>query len=216
MERDGAQPDGSDAPYVIAVSGASGAGKTTLVKNVAALLGGATLFFDDYEREPDTRFPEDLRSWLDGSRDPDAWRRPALAGALRALLRGEPVTSPRTGAKAEPGPVIVMEDAFGRGRSEMRELIDFVACIQLPPEIALARRIREWAQSGWAEAGPGKFRERAQLYLGMYLDSVREIYEAVNGIAGADSDLVVDGTRDPDALAAEVVAAVSAARTRGA
>jgi uridine kinase len=40
----------STTPWVIAVAGPSGAGKTTLVRQLVARLGNAAaLFFDDYE-----------------------------------------------------------------------------------------------------------------------------------------------------------------------
>src|SRR5688500_5206388 len=64
--------------YVIAVTGTSGAGKTTLVRAVAELLrDAATLFFDDYESS--STYPRDWTAWWRAGGDPDAIKTPRLA-----------------------------------------------------------------------------------------------------------------------------------------
>jgi len=190
--------------YVIAVAGASGAGKTTLVRNVAELLGDATTFFFDDYCGPGCE-PPDLAQWLRDGADPDAWMSPHMGEHLRALRRGEAVTNPRRGTQTAPAPYIVMEEPFGRARAEVRDLVDFVVCIDLPLEIALARRVLRTAQAiGDCE----RFRDVVRGGMKAYLNSGRETYLAANRLARAACELVVDGTRPADELAREVVAAV--------
>ena len=89
--------------YVIAVTGTSGAGKTTLVRAVARLLGDApTLFFDDYEATP--TYPQDWTAWWRAGGDPNAVKTPRLAADLRALP--PPGSSPlvASGTRRTPTP----------------------------------------------------------------------------------------------------------------
>ncbi len=197
--------------FVIAVTGASGAGKTTLVRKVAERLGGATtFFFDDYERSEGSTAPSDLNAWLAAGCDPDAWSRPVMADHLRRLRRGEPVTNPRRQTVTEPADFIVMEEPFGRRRCEVGELVDFVVCIDIPLEIALARRMLEYAVNA---KDPAKYVEMLRSFLDRYLHGgSRETYLAANVLAMEECELVVAGTRDAEAIAAEVAEAVRAAR----
>jgi len=198
--------------YVIAIAGASGAGKTTLVRKVAECLDDAVpFFFDDYERTEGATAPADLNAWLAGDRDPNAWSRPVMAGHLRRLRSGESVVNPRHQTIIEPAAFIVMEEPFGRRRNEICDLVDFVVCIDLPLEIALARRLLEYATKA---KDPAKYVEMLQSFLTRYLQAgTRETYIAANALAMQERNLVVDGTRNPNVIAQDVVEAVLSLRS---
>jgi hypothetical protein len=82
---------------VIVISGTSGAGKSSLVRRTAALLGDAVcLHFDDYR--PVSVYPEpDLAAWLAAGADPNLWQTPRFAADLRSLREGQPITLPERG-----------------------------------------------------------------------------------------------------------------------
>jgi len=70
---------------VIAIAGPSGGGKTTLVDQVAALLGNTTrLYFDDYAAV--SSYPQDVPGWIAAGADPNDWRTPRLAGDLQTIV----------------------------------------------------------------------------------------------------------------------------------
>src|SRR3712207_3235913 len=126
---------------VIAVAGPSGSGKTTLVQYLAVLLGHATqVYFDDYAVV--STYPADMAHWLATGADPNQWQTPRLAEDVQALRAGSAVVHPDGTTVLQPTRYIVMEEPFGRERREMAPLIDFVAVIDVPLEIALARRLR--------------------------------------------------------------------------
>jgi uridine kinase len=196
--------------YVIVVSGAPGSGKSTLTRNVAERLGNAVTFhFDHYDREADNSGPKDLKAWLAQGAHPDAWQRPRLISDLQKLRRGEVITNPRLGTPTEPASHIVMDGPFGRSWAPIRDLVDFVVCIDVPMEIALARRVVRTADHIKDSAA-----FHADIRRGMthYLNGGWESYVRVLSLVKSECDLLVDGTKAPEEVADEVAYALRVRR----
>ncbi len=199
---------GAAKPFVIAIGGPSGSGKSTVVNRTASLLGNATtLFFDDYAAA--STYPSDFGAWIRDGANPDAWKTPQFATDLVALREGRSIASPGGGKRREPARYIVVEEPFGRERREMRAAIDLVAIVDLPLEVALARRIRRSIQPALADSAASVdcLREIDQ-YLSAYLDQLREGYMIINRCALTTCDVVLDGLQPGDVLAKQVVDAV--------
>ncbi|MEN9316393.1 MAG: hypothetical protein RIS35_2786 [Pseudomonadota bacterium] len=133
---------GSRVPLpVIAVAGQPGAGKTTLAHRLARELGGAMLSMDDYQSMTAMPIPELIR-WADQGADYDRLPVPRLALHLAQLREGRPIRVPSTGAVVEPGRCIVLETHFGRAHRQTAALIDLLIWLDTPPDVALARNLR--------------------------------------------------------------------------
>ena len=192
---------------VVAIAGPSGAGKTTLVRRVAALLDHATeIFFDDYAAV--STYPEDMSAWVAAGADPDQWQTPRLADDVRALRMGVPVLHPDGTTLLRPANYRVIEEPFGRERREMAPLIDFVAAIDVPLELALARRLRRTIARGLEQWSAEQVLARVDSYLDEYLAWGSATYGAVNRGALASCDLAVDGRRPAEQLAEQIAMAV--------
>lgn len=195
------------AVVVIVVAGPSGGGKTTLVQHLAALLGNATpVYFDDYAAV--STYPVDLRRWVAAGADANQWQTPRLAADVQALRAGSPVVHPDGTTVLQPTRYIVMEEPFGRERHEMAPLIDFVAVIDIPLEIALARRIRRSFSRGLEHWSAEQVLKHVDRYLEDYLAFGSTLYGAVNSRALASCDLVVDGRQPIGQLAEQIATAV--------
>jgi uridine kinase len=203
--------------YIIAVSAVSGGGKTTLVKRTADLLEGTVLFFDDYASV--SEYPPDIKKWVEDGADVNEWKTPQFAQDLTALRRGDSIVSPIDGASILPSEFIVIEEPMGRERAEMATLIDFVAVIDTPLEIALTRRLLR--DLGPISVGNIEKATKKQLaegfvqivtylkdYLNGYLDAGRDLYIAVQEQAKENCDLVLDGCLSVDELAQQLVTTV--------
>lgn len=127
--------------HVIAISGPAGAGKSTLVQSVAIQLKeAATLFYDDYSDIAE--WHPNVLDWIAEGMDPDAWVHvPQLTTDLESLRNGRAVRNPRTGETISSARYIVMEEPWGRDRTAIGGLIDFVAQINIPLDISLCRRL---------------------------------------------------------------------------
>jgi hypothetical protein len=214
-------PETYPANFVIAIGSISGGGKTTLVKKTAERLNAPWLLFDEYKTV--SRYPQDLRKWLDEGADVNEWKTPQFARDVAALRRGESVTSPRDGRIVQPSEYIVIEEPMGRSRAEMAPHIDFVAVIDTPLEIALCRGIMRDTNHFHIDDLETASREELvhsqeglydylRGYLGFYLYALREFYIAEYEQAAATCDLVLDGQLPADELAGQLVAAVETAR----
>lgn len=200
--------------FVIAIAGASGAGKTTLVKGVAALLGEAvTFYFDDY-----SEYPPDVDQWLQEGGDLKLWETPRLIEDLRALKFGIPLVlseAARFHREAvgetfpngilEPARFIVMEEPFGRERPGMETLVDFVVGLDTPLDLALARKLLRDIEYHRQGIHRGDLADYMKVILGDYQGPLRDLYLVAQRVALYHSDLIVDGTKPAEVLAQEIV-----------
>lgn len=181
--------------YVVAVAGPTGAGKSSLVQGLVAQLGDAcALHMDHYERM--TREPiGDVLRWAERGADFDELKVPLLGEHLRALKAGEPVVEPAGRATIAPHKYIVFETQFGRAHRATGSLIDLLIWIDIPLELALARKLKAFC----AEALRGEREPRERLewldgYLASYLALVRRLLLVQAARVRPQADLVVDGS----------------------
>lgn len=194
---------------VVAIAGPSGAGKTTLVKQVGKLLGTTTLlYFDDYADV--SSYPTDLPAWLAAGADPSEWRTPRMTADLQALRNGTAIVHPDGTTILHPAPYVVVEEAFGRERQEIAPLIDLVAVIDIPLEIALARRIRRSFSEGRKQWDAEQVLLHVDHYLESYMTLGSTLYGTVNRRAIASGDVIVDGMLPVEQLGVHVAMAVRA------
>jgi uridine kinase len=180
-------------PYVIAISGPAGAGKTTLVQALADKLGGAaTLFFDDFA--PDCQWwpaygseksPGDhYRKWIAKGADPNDYvSAPKFATAIAALRSSEMR-------------FVIVEEPWGRARNETARLIDFVAHIDLPLDVALCRRLLRDAAQG---------ADILKVIRSYHDQQFTHYYQRNRELPGSSADLVLDGMRSIEELIDELV-----------
>ena len=197
--------------FVIAISGTAGAGKTTLVRQVAQLLGDATtLCFDDYRSVAKyPQFPEGMAKWIEAGRDLDAWEIPQLLDDLRALRSGRRITLPDDKGDVEPARFVVLEEPSGRERNGMAALVDVVVLVDLPLEIALARKVvadLEYCLEQVPLDELPRVIEKMICYYAHY-PLARAYYLTCIERVRRNCELVVDGTRPTDELAQEIVTA---------
>jgi uridine kinase len=202
----------SARPRVIGVSGPVGAGKSTLARDLAAGLGASLIQFDDYETHT-LRPIGEIRAWLDGGADLDEIRIPRLAEDLRALKSGIPVAHPATGRRIEPGEYLLFETQFGRQHAATGRFIDFLVWIETPLDIALARKIRQFADD--AKENGGALAPWLHEYLGNYISVVGDLLRIQGRTVPADADLVVDGALSPSEVLSRAEREIRAHFARG-
>jgi uridine kinase len=183
--------------YVVAVTGISGAGKSSVIKRSIELLGGgaAALHFDDYRDS--SEYPGDLKAWAERGGDVDEWKTPRLAEDLRRMRADSPAT------------VLFVEEPFGKMRREMAGLIDLAIHIDVPPDVLLARRLLRRIAEERADAG---LTEKLGRDLNYHLTTGRHIDRLASDAIMNAADVVVDGTKSIDEIAADVAGAI---RQRG-
>jgi len=181
--------------YVVAVAGPTGSGKSALVQRLVAQLGDAcALYMDDYERM--TREPMDqVRRWAERGADFDELDVPLLGEHLRRLKSGEPVVEPSRQTRILPGRCILFETQFGRAHIATAALIDLLIWIDVPLEVALARKLKAFAAQALLEEHAA--RERLAWldgYLANYLALVRRLLLIQAQRVRPQADLVLDGS----------------------
>lgn len=175
---------------VVGIAAGVGGGKSTLAKALAERLGEAGLVqFDHYERMTEQPV-EAVRRWMREGADPDALVIPGLAEDLQSLKSKHKF--------------VVFETPFGRRHSATGRHIDFLVWIDTPLDIALARKIRQFAAGAAASGEAASFGPWLQAYLGNYVEFVGDLLRAQRDTVRAQADLVVDGRRSPEELAREV------------
>lgn len=156
---------------VIAVSGASGAGKTTIVQQLANEFNCPFLLFDDHIDK--STYPKNMKSWLKNGANVSLIQTPKLVTSLEKLI------------SKNNNRFIFIEEPFGKERDAISSLIDYVVLLDQPLELCLARIIKRHTKQASSDSVSS-----ISNYLDKYEDHLREIYiSAVNQVR-KNSDLI--------------------------
>jgi uridine kinase len=191
-------------PRLIGIAGPSCAGKGELAKHVVARLGAPVLELDSYYRRQD-HLPFEVR--VQQNYDvPDALEHELLIEHVRALSWSAAIEKPlydftRHTRAAEthrlaPAPYILVEGLFTLHWADLRELLTLKVFIDAPDEVCLARRLeRDVRLRGRTpEDIRRQFAAQVQPCAELHVRPTRHY-----------ADLILDGTRDVELNAAEVV-----------
>lgn len=197
--------------YIIAVAGPSGSGKTALVNAVAkALNDAATLFYDRYEKA--TKAPaHDLVKWVEEGANFDEFAAPVLSKDLDKLKRGESVIDPLTKAEISPTKYILFEMPLGKEHKETARYIDLLLWIEIPSDMALARKLREVTANFLRmnkKENSVEFIVWINKYLDNYLKIVREVLQIQKRKVSPNADIIVDGQADLETMVREATRAI--------
>lgn len=191
-------------PYVIAIAGFVGSGKSTVAAGLSRRLEEApVLSFDHYEKY--VEWPQDIDQWIERGADPNQIRIPRLKADLLLLCDGMQVTDPLDGRTIPSSRYILLEEPSGRERDEIKEHINLVVYIDVPKDICVTRMIQRLLDMD-AWKSQGTFAEQRTPDLVRQLDTVaswithyqrvRTMYVSVSRKARLSADLVVNGMAD--------------------
>lgn len=162
------------------------------------------MFFDFYHQT--TEFPPNVFQALAEGKavDPALIRNPLFYEDLVALRGGKPIVDP-CNRELQPAKYIILEEPFGRAREGMKELIDYIACIQLPLDIALARRVLRNLRKDFNHLPVDERMAFVEASLEEYLNGGRIAYQKIFEFVSADCDLLLDGQGSAEEMAEAVM-----------
>lgn len=183
--------------FIIAVAAPVGGGKTSYVREIAKILKDASIIYYDHYENLTEKPVDTILEWLRDGGDFNAFEFKNLAGDLKKLKNGEPVIDPLTGEEIPPEKYIVFEMPLGKAHLETAAWIDLLIWIELPPDIALARKIKEFTETFLIK--DSEYRNSMlwlDSYLGNYLRVTRDVLKIQKEKVSPDADIVIDGEKD--------------------
>lgn len=181
---------------VVALSGPPGAGKTTIGRWLAGVMGAARINYDDYEQMT-RRTPGEVADWLGRGAPIDEISAPGLSEAVD---------------KARQRQAVVYETPLGKAWTPTCEMISLSIWIETPLDLALSRKLQIMAVAWEEKGGPVApctqwFRGHLSAYENIIRPSLLVQMERVRGLA----DIVVHNDRDQQSTRDQVKAAVGRA-----
>lgn len=189
--------------HIIAVAAPIGGGKTSLVKAIADRLGNAaTVHFDHYEKI--TQEPiENMMQWMKNGADFNDLAIPGLSDDLGRLKQGESIFDPLTNKEISPEKYIIFEMPLGKEHRDTAKYIDLMLWVEIPFDIALARKVREFTHDFLAEQEPEKHLDCLKWldqYLYNYLAVTRDILHIQKEKVSVNADIIINGQNSLEAM----------------
>ncbi|OHU86672.1 MULTISPECIES: hypothetical protein [Pseudoalteromonas] len=156
---------------VVAISGPSGAGKTTMVNELAKEFGCSFLLFDDHTDKH--TYPKNMKSWLMNGANVSLIKTPKFVISLESLI------------SKSSSRFIFIEEPFGKERDAMSPLIDYVVLLDQPLELCLSRIIRRHTEQPSSNSICS-----ISNYLDRYEDHFRDIYISAVQQVRNNADLI--------------------------
>jgi uridine kinase len=158
---------------VVAISGTSGAGKTTIVKALANEFDCPFLLFDEHTDQ--NTYPPNMKSWVENGANVSLIKTPKFVTSLEGLI------------SKNNSRFIFIEEPFGKERDAMSSLVDDVVLLDPPLELCLARIIKRHTE----QPNSDSIYSIAN-YLEKYEDHLRDSYRSVVKQVRNNSDLIVN------------------------
>ncbi len=157
---------------VVAISGVSGSGKTSVIKQLSRSFACPYLLFDDHTDK--NTYPADMKLWFQNGADVSEIKTPKLENLL-------------SGFKVEnKSKFVFIEEPFGRCRDSMSSLIDYVILLDMPMEVCLSRVIMRNINHSSNDSLIS-----IPNYLAMYDAHLREIYIETTNLVRESSDFII-------------------------
>ena len=183
--------------YVVAIAAPPGGGKSSLAKALTAMIpDSAMLQFDGYERATERPVEEIVEALKEGT-DFAHLVSPALARDLEALKQGHSIVDPLTGNRISPCKYLFFEMPLGREHGASARFIDLVVWIDVPLDLALARKLGDFTAyflRGDRIGEPTEFVRWLEGYLASYIRGIRQTLLFQRQKVRAQADIIVDGT----------------------
>jgi len=172
---------------VVAISGASGCGKTSLVQVLGQKYNSPTLHFDDYIDE--NSYPVDMKLWLDQGCNVSLLQTPRFTQAIIETKRSNSASR-----------FLFIEEPFGRERDVMRPLVDKVILIDTPLPLCLERvieRAKERALSDkLVNTKSPKNEDQLNQYKDKYQSYLGDVYHQCVEQVRSNCELVLSGKKN--------------------
>lgn len=164
---------------VVAITGGMGSGKSTVVQRLESLVPRAVAVHEDDHQTMTLWTADEVRRWQEAGADPAQLPLAGLPDRLAAL---------RDPAGGHHG-LVLLESQFGRHHPALAPLVDFQIWLDLPADVAFARRIAEVAAD--ANADPQARLARITQLSSTYADWTARLVHRQREAVSAAADVVV-------------------------
>lgn len=171
-------------PHVISIAAVSGGGKTTITTQlISKLANSKAIYFDDYAFD---ECPDDICKWVDEGADYNEWNLTPLIKDIHYLVNNNDQSN-----------YIILDYPFAYLNTEVSKYIDFSIYIDIPLDIAMARRIlRDFSEAPI---------EDVRNDLVNYLSRGRTAYLEMENTVKGNSDKVIDGSSSINIIVDQIV-----------